>query len=114
MDIQAYLDEDDYTGQQEQLKILADTYNLSIPKVRARLVNMGVYKNKPKQANRILKSTYVDTLVEHLDNITETDYEYLERLTVTLLKKLIKATQKDENTLHERPTLGVSSPSENI
>lgn len=92
MDIQEYLDEDDYTGQQEQLKILAEKYNLSIPKIRARLVNMGVYKNKPKPANRILKSTYVDTLIERLDNTTETDYEYLERLTVSLLKKLIRAT----------------------
>lgn len=107
MDIQAYLDEDDYTGQQEQLQILATKHNLSIPKIRARLVNMGVYKNKPKQANRILKSEFVDTLANSLDDITDTDYEYLSRLTVTLLKKIIKKVEENEDSLHERSTLRV-------
>ena len=110
MDIQAYLDEEDYIGQQEQLQILATKYNLSIPKIRARLVNMGVYKNKPKQANRILKSEFVDKLANSLDDITDTDYEYLSRLTVTLLKKIIKKVEENEDALHERSTLRVRNP----
>lgn len=89
MDIEDYLIEEDYDKQQLALKNIAEREGLSIHKVRARLVNLGIYKNKPKQTKRILKAEYVGMIIDKLDNTTDADFEYLERLTVSLLKKLL-------------------------
>lgn len=83
-----------YELEQEALREIAGANDLSIHQTRARLVNMGIYHNKDKKTTRILKSNYVDELVKQLDPINDTEYEYLERLTVALLKNIIKATQK--------------------
>lgn len=80
-----------YEEEQIALREIADINNLSVHQARARVVNLGIYNNKEKKSTRILKSFYVDQLVDKLDNITDTEVEYIERLTVTLIKKLIKA-----------------------
>ena len=82
-----------YEDEQVALKEIADVNDLSIHQARARLVNLGIYNNKEKKSTRILKSHYVDKLVDKLDNITDTEVEYIERLTVSLIKKLIKAVE---------------------
>lgn len=92
--LRRYKEAETYEAEQRALKEIADLNDLSIPQTRARLVNMGIYHNKQKKSSRILKSHYVDQLLEKLEDLNDTEVEYLERLTVSLLKKIIKATEK--------------------
>lgn len=86
-----YENAETYDDEQTALREIADINDLSIHQTRARLVNLGIYNNKAKKSTRILKSSYVNELTEKLEDLTDTDTEYLERLTITLLKKLIQA-----------------------
>lgn len=82
-----------YDDEQVALHEIAEANDISIHMARGRLVSMGIYNNKEKKATRKLKSTYVDQLVSNMEVINDTEYEYLERLTVALLKKIIKAVK---------------------
>lgn len=81
-----------YEEEQDALREIKDLNGLSLHQTRSKIVNMGIYNNKQKKSNRIPKSYYVNTLCKELDNLNDTEVEYLERLTVSLLKKIIKAT----------------------
>lgn len=67
----------------------------SIHSLRATLVKLGVYKNKPK-TTKVYKSDLVDKLVETLEiEVTDSEHEYLNRLTVTLLRKILAKIPND-------------------
>lgn len=89
-----YKDDDTYPKQQIALKEIADLNGLTKHQIRAILVNRGIYINKPKNSTRVLKSHYVDQLVNNLEELNDTEIEYIERLTIPLLKKIIKAVTK--------------------
>lgn len=92
--IHRYENAETYEEEQIALKEIAEANNATIHAIRGKLVNMGIYNNKEKKPTRILKSTYVDKLIENLEPLNETEIEYLERLTVALLQKIIRATDK--------------------
>lgn len=89
-----YKDATTYEDEQIALKEIAILNDLSVHQTRARLVNMGIYHNKQKKSTRVLKAFYVDQLSEKIPDINDTEIEYLERLTVSLLKKLINVANK--------------------
>ena len=88
--IYKYANATSYEEEQIALKEIAKINNLSIHQTRGRLVILGIYHNKEKGGTRILKSHYVDKLVDKLDTLNDTEIEYLERLTIPLLKKILE------------------------
>jgi len=84
-----------YEEEQEVLKELVDLNDMTLHQIRSILVNMKVYNNKPKHITRVKKKHYVDGLIKYLKDITDSEEEYLSRLTVSLLKKIIKAIDND-------------------
>ncbi len=88
--VEKYKRLDDYTEQQTLMAAFAANTGDSVHSIRARLVKLDVYKNKPK-TTKVYKSDLVDRLVETMKlEVTDSEHEYLNRLTVTLLRKMLK------------------------
>ncbi len=98
--IENYKNISDYNKQQSLMEAYASTSNYTKQSIRARLVILGVYKNKPK-TTKIYKADIVDKLVETMNlKVTDSEYEYLNRLTVTLLRKMLKSYDNSNSKSH--------------
>ena len=83
--------EQKYQAQQALIAAFAADQGTSVPSVRASLVKLNIYENKPK-TTKVYKSDLVDQLVAKLKlDITDSEDEYLNRLTVSLIRKILKA-----------------------
>lgn len=95
MFIEEYKALDSYEEEQALIAAYAAETGKSIHSLRATLVKLGVYKNKPK-TTKVYKSDLVDKLVETLEiEVTDSEHEYLNRLTVTLLRKILAKIPND-------------------
>jgi len=87
--LEEYLAEDDYDEQQAIIKEWAEIKKVTIHSIRAKLVSQGIYKKKPKRITRASKQSVLDVLVsKHKLELTDTEEEYMLRLTVNLLRKI--------------------------